>query len=122
MAATTLVIWLFEAATWYLTAIAAGLDIEPVEALYLVALASVFVLVPSGPGYVGTLDAAVLFGVKAIGGTGSEAVSFLLLLRFVLLVPITVAGLVVLVARYGGWQRPGALGQAMEGQAMEGGT
>ena len=115
MAAATLAIWLFEAGTWYLTGIAAGLEIEPVEALYLVALASVFVLVPSGPGYVGTLDAAVVFGVKAIGGTGAEAVSFLLLLRFVLLVPITLAGLAVLLLRYGGWQaRRGAVGEAME--------
>lgn len=103
MALATLAIWLFEAGTWYFTGVAAGIDIAAVEALYLVALASVFVLIPSGPGYVGTLDAAVVFGVKAIGGTGAQAVSYLLLLRFVLLVPITLAGLIVLVARYGGW-------------------
>ena len=103
MAVATLAIWLFEAGTWYLTGVAAGLGIDAVEALYLVALASVFVLIPSGPGYAGTLDAAVVFGVKAIGGSGAEAVSYLLLLRFVLLVPITLAGLIVLVARYGGW-------------------
>jgi hypothetical protein len=47
----------------------------------------------------------VVFSVKAIGGTGSAAFSYLLLLRFVLFVPITVVGLVVLVARYGGWSR-----------------
>ncbi|MEX2195969.1 MAG: lysylphosphatidylglycerol synthase transmembrane domain-containing protein [Thermoleophilaceae bacterium] len=103
MAAVTVVIWVFEAGTWYFTGLAAGLEIVAVEALYLVALCSVFVLIPSGPGYAGTLDAAVLFGVKAIGGTGAEAVSYLLLLRFVLLVPITLAGLIVLVTRYGGW-------------------
>ena len=50
---------------------------------------------PSGPGYAGTLDAAVIFGVERDrrqrrGG----AVSYLLLLRFVLFVPITLAGLV----------------------------
>ena len=49
--------------------------------------------------------AAVVFGVKAIGGTGSLAFSYLLLLRFVLFLPITVVGLLVLVARYGGWSR-----------------
>lgn len=103
MVAVTLAIWVLEAGTWYFTGVAAGIDIAPVEALYLVALCSVFVLIPSGPGYAGTLDAAVLFGVKAIGGSGAEALSYLLLLRFVLLVPITLAGLIALVTRYGGW-------------------
>lgn len=110
MLGVTLVIWLFEAGTWYGVGIAADLGLEPIEALYVVALASVFVLIPSGPGYAGTLDAAVVFGVEAIGGGGGEAVSYLLLLRFVLLVPITLAGLAVLVARYGGWQSRRAAG------------
>lgn len=118
MAAVTVALWCVEAATWYLTGVAAGVEMSPAEALYLVGLASVFVLIPSGPGYAGTLDAAVLFGVKAIGGGGAEAVSFLLLLRFVLLVPITLAGLVVLVARYGGRLRRPALGtRELEGRA-----
>ena len=59
------------------------------EGLYLVALASVFALIPSGPGYAGTQDAATVIGIKAIGGTGSTAVSYLVMLRFALLVPIT---------------------------------
>ena len=37
--------------------------------------------------------------------TGSAAVSYLLMLRFVLYVPITLVGFVVLVTRYGGWSR-----------------
>ena len=41
-------------------------------------------------------------GIKAIGGTGSIAVAYLLMLRFVIVVPITIAGLILLVARYGG--------------------
>jgi hypothetical protein len=78
---------------------------SPIEALYVVTAASVFVLIPSGPGYLGTLDAGVIFGVRAIGGTGSQAISYLIALRFVLLVPITIAGLVLLLVRYGGWVR-----------------
>lgn len=101
MVAVTIAIWLVEASVWYLVSLAADIGISPLEALYLVALASVFLLVPAGPGYAGTLDAAVVFGVKALGGSGSEAVSYLLLLRFVLLVPVTVGGLGALVARYG---------------------
>jgi uncharacterized membrane protein YbhN (UPF0104 family) len=103
MLAWTLVIWALEAATYLAVAGAADVEMTPVEALYVVALASVFVLVPSGPGYLGTLDAAVLFGIGAIGGSGAEAVSYLILLRAVLLIPITVAGLAILLVRYGGW-------------------
>lgn len=105
MVAVTAVTWLLEAATYYLTAESVGLEMSALEALYVIALASVFVLIPSGPGYAGTLDAAVLFGVGAIGASNAEAVSYLITLRCVLMVPITVAGLVTLVARYGGSPR-----------------
>jgi uncharacterized membrane protein YbhN (UPF0104 family) len=102
MVGLTVAIWVAEAGTYLLVGHSVNLDMSAIQALYLIALASVFLLIPSGPGYVGTLDAAVLFGVRAIGGTGSEAVSYLLMLRFVLLVPIALAGLAALVLRYGG--------------------
>lgn len=98
----TLPIWLAEAGTWYLVGPAVGFDMAPLEALYLIALASVFIMIPSGPAFAGTLDAALVFGVHALGGTSSQAISYLIMLRFVLLVPITLLGLVILVARYGG--------------------
>jgi hypothetical protein len=98
----TLAVWGTEIVVWWATGQAAGLDFSLLQACYLVSLASIFLLVPAGPGYLGTLDAAVIFGVKAIGGTGEGALSYLLLLRFVLLVPITVVGLLALVGRYGG--------------------
>ena len=59
-------------------------------------------LIPAGPGYVGTFDAAVLFAAKSLGRSHWVAVSYLLLLRFVLFIPITVTGLLLLVGRYGG--------------------
>ena len=77
----------------------------PIEGLYLVALASVFSMIPSGPGYAGTQDAAVAIGIKALGGTGATAVGYLLMLRFVIVVPITFSGLILLVARYGGLKK-----------------
>jgi hypothetical protein len=42
----------------------------------------------------------VLFGARAIGRTSAAALSFLILLRLVLVVPITLVGLVALVVRY----------------------
>jgi uncharacterized membrane protein YbhN (UPF0104 family) len=98
----TVAIWGTELVVWWAAGQAAGLEMSFLEACYLLSLASIFILVPAGPGYAGTLDAAVVFGVRAIGGAGSVAVSYLLLLRFVLLVPITLVGLGALVGRYGG--------------------
>jgi glycosyltransferase 2 family protein len=101
MALMTLVIWTFEATTYFAAGAAVGFEMTPFEALYIVAVASIFVLIPSGPGYLGTLDAAILFGARAAGAGGGLAVSFLLMVRFVILVPITLAGLALLVMRYG---------------------
>jgi glycosyltransferase 2 family protein len=105
MLGVSVVIWLLEACTWWLCGLAVNLGADPLEALYLVALASMFVLIPAGPGYAGTLDAAVVVGVRAIGGSGRAAFSYLLMLRFVLLVPITLVGMLLLVMRYGGAAR-----------------
>jgi uncharacterized protein (TIRG00374 family) len=95
-------IWLIEACAWIAVGASVGFSMSFLEGLYLVALASVFALIPSGPGYAGTQDAATVIGIKAIGGSGATAVSYLVMLRFALLVPITVVGFVLLAARYGG--------------------
>jgi uncharacterized membrane protein YbhN (UPF0104 family) len=102
MLALTVAIWLGEAVVWGSCAAALDLGASPLEALYLVALASMFALIPSGPGYAGTQDAAAVIGIKAIGGTSAQALSYVILVRFVLFVPITAAGLLALVTRYGG--------------------
>jgi len=102
--AFTLVIWTIEAGVWMSTAAAVGFLMNPIEGLYMVALASVFAMIPSGPGYAGTQDAAVATGTKALGGTGATAVGYLLMLRLVIVIPITVVGLILLVARYGGFK------------------
>jgi glycosyltransferase 2 family protein len=103
--AASFVVWGVEASVYLSIAHATELHIGGMGALYLVALTNLFAMLPAAPGYVGTFDAAVVFGVKAIGGTGSAAFSYLLLLRFMLFVPITAVGLIVLVTRYGGWSR-----------------
>jgi uncharacterized membrane protein YbhN (UPF0104 family) len=84
---------------------AANVGMSPIEALYVLALASMFALVPSGPGYAGTVDAATILGIKAVGGSSRAAVSYLILVRFIVFVPITIVGLIVAVARYGGFRR-----------------
>ena len=101
----TLVIWAIETGVWMSVGAAVGFGMTPIEGVYIVALASVFSMIPSGPAYAGTQDAAAIIGVKALGGTGAQAVAYLVMLRFVIVVPITAVGLVLLVTRYGGLGR-----------------
>ena len=111
MLAVTVAIWAIEAAVWMAVGASVGFDMNPIEGTYLVALASVFALIPSGPGYAGTQDAAAVIGIKALGGTGAVAVAYLVTLRFVIVVPITLAGLLLAAGRYGGVRRLRAAGR-----------
>jgi glycosyltransferase 2 family protein len=101
----TFVIWGLEAGVWMSAGAAAGFGMDPIEGCYIVALASVFALIPSGPGYAGTQDAAAVTGILALGGTHSQAVTYLILVRFVIAVPITIVGLALMASRYGGLRR-----------------
>ena len=103
--AGTFVLWALEAAVYLAVARAVDLDFSMSGALYLVALTNFVAALPAAPGSIGTFDAAVAFGASALGAAGSVALSYMMLLRFVLYVPITVVGLVMLVTRYGGWSR-----------------
>ena len=62
-------------------------------------------MIPSGPAYAGTQDAAAIIGIKALGGTSAQAVAYVVMLRFVIVLPITLVGLVLLMTRYGGLGR-----------------
>ena len=98
---TGLLIWVLEATVYATVARAVALPLHGLDALYLVALTNLVALIPAAPGYVGTFDAAVLFGVKALTGTASGA-TYVVALRLVLFIPITIAGFVLLVVRHGG--------------------
>ena len=103
--AATFVLWAVEASVYLAVARSVDLQISVSGALYLVALTNFVAALPAAPGSIGTFDAAVAFGAKRLGASGGQAVSYLLILRFMLYVPITVFGFVVLVSRYGGWSR-----------------
>jgi uncharacterized protein (TIRG00374 family) len=101
----TFVLWSLEAAVYLAVARSVELDISMTGALYLVALTNFVAALPAAPGSIGTFDAAVAWGAKRLGATGSAAVSYLIMLRFVLYVPITIVGFIILVAGYGGWSK-----------------
>ncbi|MEA2441812.1 MAG: glycosyltransferase 2 family protein [Thermoleophilaceae bacterium] len=98
----TAVVWVLEGVVFWLVGESLGLGIDLVGSTFLVVLASFFALIPAAPGYVGTFDSAVLFGLHALGVAGGGAVGFAVLVRFVMFVPITAVGLVLLVVRHGG--------------------
>ena len=101
----TIGVWFLEGGIFWLIGQSLDLDMAFFESLFLVVLTSFFLSVPAAPGYLGTFDAALIFGLKALDIQGGEAVAFVVLARFVLFVPITVAGLILMLTRYGGFAR-----------------
>ncbi len=102
LAALTLAAWLLEAVVYFTVARSLGLTISIPNAAFLLVLTSLSLMIPAGPGFIGTFDATLLFGLGAVGVHGGAALSFVLLVRFVLFLPITVIGLAVLLGRYNG--------------------
>jgi uncharacterized membrane protein YbhN (UPF0104 family) len=98
----SLLVWVLEATVYATVARAVDLPLSGIDALYLVALTNLVALVPAAPGYVGTFDAAVLFGVRVLTGGASGGAGYVVALRLVLFVPITLVGLALLVVRHGG--------------------
>ena len=104
LALVTAGVWCLEGVVFQLVGASLDLPIDWIDGLFLVVLTSFFALIPAGPAYAGTFDAAAVFGLKALDVTGGAALSFALLVRAVLFIPITLCGLILVVVRYGGWQ------------------
>lgn len=98
----TFVIWTIEASVYFLVAQSVNMGISFDGAVFIMVVANFVSLIPAAPGYVGTFDAAVLFATKTLGAPASIRFPYVLMLRFVLFLPITIAGLVFLFTRYGG--------------------
>jgi glycosyltransferase 2 family protein len=105
LAMLSLVIWALEGAVFWVTAKALELPIGPAEGIGLAAVATAFSTIPAGPAYAGTYDASLLVALRSLGVTGGPAISYVLMVRFLVFVPVTVVGLIVGVARYGGLSR-----------------
>jgi glycosyltransferase 2 family protein len=99
----SMTLWIVEGGVYAVLGGVAGVHLSLLDGLYVMALANIAALVPAAPGYVGTYDAAVLLGISLVtSATHAAAVEYVVLVRFVLFVPITIVGLVALVSRYGG--------------------
>jgi len=102
----SLLIWCVEASVYIAVGHAVGIALNLQDGLAVVAFTNAAALIPAAPGYIGTYDAAVIFAVGAVSTAAKSSIlSYLLLLRFVLFIPITVVGFGLLVVRYGGLSR-----------------
>jgi uncharacterized membrane protein YbhN (UPF0104 family) len=102
----SLAIWGVEASVYMAVGHAVDITLSLQDAFAVVAFTNAAALIPAAPGYIGTYDAAVIFAVGAVStASKSTILSYLLLLRFVLFIPITLVGFVLLVVRYGGLSR-----------------
>jgi uncharacterized protein (TIRG00374 family) len=100
---TSVAVWLVEGSVYAVLGHVAAVHLSLLDGLYIMALANLVALVPAAPGYVGTFDAAVILGLGLVAtASRPEQLAYVLLVRFVLFVPITLVGLVALVVRYGG--------------------
>jgi uncharacterized membrane protein YbhN (UPF0104 family) len=101
--ALSVVLWFTEGAVYAVLGHVAGLQLSLSDGMYVMALANIAAMIPAAPGYIGTFDAAVVVGVRLAGaGSAAVALPYVVLVRFVLFVPITMVGLVLLLSRYGG--------------------
>jgi uncharacterized membrane protein YbhN (UPF0104 family) len=113
--ALSMVLWLVEGGVYAVVGGVAGVHLSLLDGLYVMALANIAALVPAAPGYVGTYDAAVLLGISLVtSASHPSALAYVVLVRFVLFVPITLAGLGALVLRYGGRRQVGSVLRAPE--------
>jgi uncharacterized membrane protein YbhN (UPF0104 family) len=110
--AGSVLIWLVEASVYGMIAESVDIHLGVSGSLSVVAFANLAALVPGAPGSIGTYDLAVGFATKAVTHSSRNVVSFIVLLRFVVYVPITIAGGLLLFFRYGGLDRLRAARQA----------
>jgi uncharacterized membrane protein YbhN (UPF0104 family) len=102
LALLTTAIWLGEGLVYWFVGVALSLHLDIPQSCFLVVLSSLVAIIPAAPGYAGTYDAAIQFGLRTQHVHGGSAVAFGLLVRLVIFVPITVVGLILMVVRYGG--------------------
>jgi len=99
----SIALWIVEGAVYAVLGAITGVPLSLLDGLYVMALANLIALVPAAPGYIGTFDAAVVLAVSLLGAAArSAALAYVVVVRFVLFVPITLVGLLALVTRYGG--------------------
>lgn len=112
----TLLAWLLEACVYLICSKAAGVHLTFGQSFYVLSTAAMFTMIPSGPGFAGTMDAAIAFTMRVLGQPANLVLPFIVAVRVVIFIPITLIGGVLLITKYGGFA---ALRAAREAQEQE---
>lgn len=103
VAGLTIGAWTLEAIVYLLCAKAIGVHLTLGSAAYVLSTAAMFTMIPSGPGFAGTMDSALLFSLRVLEEPKSVVFPYIFTVRFVIFIPITLIGGILLVTRYGGF-------------------
>jgi uncharacterized protein (TIRG00374 family) len=104
--------WIAMALGYYACMLAFGLDLPWDASLVLVVVTALAVMLPSGPGFVGTFEVGARYGLELFGVPDTIAVSYAVYYHAVQFFPITLLGI------YHLWRENFSLGRAMqEGEA-----
>ncbi len=116
VAALTVAAWSCEAVVYLLCSKAVGIHLNLGSAAYVLSTAAMFTMIPSGPGFAGTMDSALVFALRVLDEPKNLVFPYIFTVRFVIFIPITIIGGLLLVLRYGGF---GAIKAARLAQSAE---
>ena len=95
--ASTAIAWLIETVKYWFVMHAFSINLSFTDLMLLNGVSNLFTIIPSGPGYVGTFDAAGIGILTALGVRQELATSYTLVLHAVLWLPVTLLGVVFML-------------------------
>lgn len=103
--AASLLIWLLEAASYWLTATALAVPLEPAAVLLCLVIVNLGLTLPSSPGFVGTFEYACILALGAFAITPSTAIGFAVVLHALFWTALVAGGLTFAWIDHGGWRK-----------------
>jgi hypothetical protein len=88
----TLIVWIMESLIQWLVSFAFDLQVPYYGILLMGGVVNLLTALPSLPGYIGTFEGGGIQTLEAIGVRSGAAASYILVLRLVLFVPVTLLG------------------------------
>jgi uncharacterized protein (TIRG00374 family) len=92
--ALSFIIWVAHTAIFYLTVLALGLELPAYASLVVLVFTSIGVLLPSGPGYIGTFQYFTILALTIFSVPKEQALSYAVVAHASQWAPVTLLGLV----------------------------
>ncbi len=91
-----------------------GVQIGFTGSFFVLGVVALSIMIPAGPGFVGTFELACIMAVGALGASGSMAQSYAILSHALQFVSITLAGIIYLYIQHFSFREIQASGEAAE--------